>query len=208
MAPLLLCSVLAVAIIVERYFFLKRNTAGHGGDLLDTIKRQLLDNQIEKARQVCRRSESVIGRVLAGGLEKIWEGEVVMEQTMHEAARKELPRMEKHVASLGTIASVSPLLGLLGTVTGMIKVFDVISSKGIGIVQSQAMAGGISEALITTAAGLSVAIPALVAYHYFSHRIDTVTDELDIRISELLSFIRSGGKTDETSGEKTSPRRT
>ncbi len=208
MFPLSLCSVLAVAIIIERYFFLKRNAVSDGEELIKLLKSHLLANQIEKARLVCNRSDSVVSRVLSAGLDKLWDGETVMEQTMVDAARKEIPRMEKHISSLGTIASVSPLLGLLGTVTGMIKVFDVISTKGVGIVQSQALAGGISEALITTATGLSVAIPALVAYHYFSHRINTVTDEIDIRTSDLLSFIRSGGKTDETPGPKTSPRRT
>jgi len=207
MFPLVLCSVLAVAIIVERYFFFKKIARGAGEDLIERVKKSLSSSQLEEAVQLCKAHGRPLGAILAAGLERIMEGETAMSRTMKEITRKEIPLLERHIAALGTIASVSPLLGLLGTVAGMIKVFEVIGVKGVGVAQSQALAVGISEALITTATGLSVAIPALVAYHYFSHRIDVLVDDIEIRMTELLNYVRSGGRNVETPDTEAAKRR-
>ncbi len=188
MVLILLCSIVAVAICIERLYTLnpKRIAPPH---LLATVWKQLKAGEIDGSRLKSLRQSSPLGRILAAGLGNASHGREVMKESIQEAASHVIHDLERYLNTLGTIAAVAPLLGLLGTVVGMIKVFAEIMAQGTG--NASALAGGISEALITTAAGLSVAIPALVMHRYFSGRIDGIVVELEQETIKLVDALHS-----------------
>lgn len=196
MLPIILCSVVAVAIIGERLWSLqrKRITPKH---LVAQIwhlhaKGQLTPDQIESVRK-----SSPLGRILASGLANMKHDREVMKESIEETGRHVVHELERYLNSLGTIAAITPLLGLLGTVIGMIKVFSVITSQGVG--NPAVLAGGISEALITTAAGLSVAIPSLMFYRYFRGQIDGLVVYMEQEAIKLVEVIH--GEREGDAGE-------
>lgn len=198
MLPIILCSVVALAIIGERLWSLqrKRITPKH---LVAQIwhlysKGQLTPEQIEKVRK-----GSPLGRILAAGLANMKHDREVMKESIEETGRHVVHELERYLNTLGTIAAISPLLGLLGTVIGMIKVFSVITSQGVG--NPAVLAGGISEALITTAAGLSVAIPSLMFYRYFRGHIDSLVVFMEEEAIKLVEVIHGERESDETMTE-------
>lgn len=193
MGLILLCSVLVVAICIERLFALNARKIAPP-HLLATVWKQLKAGEMDAARLKTLRQSSPLGRILAAGLANASHGRDVMKESIQEAAGHVVHDLERYLNTLGTIAAVAPLLGLLGTVIGMIKVFAEIMAQGTG--NASALAGGISEALITTAAGLTVAIPALVMHRYFSGRIDGVVVELEQETIKLVDALHS----DEHSG--------
>ena len=184
MWPLMLCSVLAVAITVERLINLRptkvlpTDEVEHLGSLID-------GGLLEQAEDYCNRRPGPLTNIVAAALEARDEPPEGIRQVVVDQGRQEIPRLQKYLGVLGTVASVSPLLGLLGTVLGMINVFRVVSAQGIG--QADSLAGGISEAMITTATGLTIAIPALVAYNAFSDTANGLVLEIE-RLA--LSFIK------------------
>jgi len=186
MLPILLCSVVATAIVIERFWALRRqvvmpdNLVGQIWDL--HRRRQLDDDRIAEIRD-----GSALGRMLAAGLVNRTHSREVMKEAIADTGRQVVAGLERYLNSLGTIASVTPLLGLLGTVLGMIDVFAVIMSAGVG--DAALLAGGISKALLTTAAGLSVAIPALMFHRYFNNRVDKLIiamEEQALRLIEVM----------------------
>ena len=182
MIPILLCSVVVLAICIERLYTLnpRKIAPPH---LLATVWQQLKADQLDTAKLRTLKQASPLGRILAAGLSNAYHGREVMKESIQEAASHVVHELERYLNTLGTIAAVTPLLGLLGTVMGMIKVFAEIMAQGTG--NASVLAGGISEALITTAAGLSVAIPALVMHRYFVGRIDGIVVELEHVIRQL-----------------------
>ncbi len=193
MVPILLCSVVVVAICIERLYTLnaKKISPPH---LLATVWQQLKSDQLDTARLKTLKQSSPLGRILAAGLSNAYHGRDVMKESIQEAASHVVHDLEHYLNTLGTIAAVTPLLGLLGTVMGMIKVFAEIMTQGTG--NASVLAGGISEALITTAAGLSVAIPALVMHRYFVGRIDGIVVELEQETIKLVDALHSEDNTD------------
>ena len=181
--PILACSVVAVAIIVERFLSLKRG-AVTPPNLLDQAYRLAgrADLSGEVIFEVQRRSP--LGKILAAGLINRNEPRFVMKDAIEDAGRHVVHDLERYLNTLGTIAAVTPLLGLLGTVFGMIKVFSAITAFGVG--NPTVLAGGIAEALITTAAGLSVGIPTLMFHRYFRGRINDLTMDME---QQALRFI-------------------
>ena len=181
--PILACSVVAVAIIVERFLSLKRS-AVTPPNLLDQAYRLAgrVDLSGEAIFEVQRRSP--LGKILAAGLINRNEPRFVMKDAIEDAGRHVVHDLERYLNTLGTIAAVTPLLGLLGTVFGMIKVFAAITAFGVG--NPTVLAGGIAEALITTAAGLSVGIPTLMFHRYFRGRINDLTMDME---QQALRFI-------------------
>lgn len=169
MLPIILCSIIAAGIIGERLWTLqrKRVTPAH---LLAQVWSWIKNNQLDQEHIRALRLSSPLGQVLAAGLMARDSDRDVMKESIEDTGRHVAHEMERYLNSLGTIAAISPLLGLLGTVVGMIKVFTVITTVGVG--NPGALAGGIAQALITTAAGLSVAIPAVIAYRYLRGRVD------------------------------------
>jgi biopolymer transport protein ExbB len=152
-----------------------------------SIKNEELDSQ--RLRDL--RGSSPLGQILAAGISNAKRGREVMKEAMEESAGQVSHDMERYLTSLGIIASVSPLLGLLGTVVGMINVFTALMLEGAG--NANVLAGGISQALITTAAGLSVAIPALIFHRFFLRRIDELVITMEQEGSKLVEIMQSDG---------------
>jgi len=176
----------ATAIICERLWTLNRRavTPRH---LMEHIRVMLERREIDPAKVQAIRDSSPLGRILAAGLLNSHHGREVMKDAIEESGRHVVHELERYLNSLGTIAAITPLLGLLGTVIGMIKVFAAITAFGVG--DPTVLAGGISEALITTAAGLSIGIPALMFYRYFKGRVYALTVDMEqeaIRLVEVL----------------------
>ena len=190
MVPIILGSILAVAITLERLWTLREQRVVPA-ELADKVwqwveNRALSDKQISALQQ-----HSPLGRVLAAGLSNRHRDRAVMLEAIEDAGRHVVHDLERFLNTLGTIAAISPLLGLLGTVTGMIRTFKAITVAGVG--NPAAMAGGISEALITTAAGLLVAIPALVAYRYLRGRVDARVIQMEKESIKLVQAIDRAG---------------
>ena len=173
MAPILLGSVVAAAIVIERAWTLRRGRVAPG-DLVQRAAARLGEGA---SAQAATDGGSPLARVIAAGVENAGRGREPMKAAMQEAADRANHDLQRYLTTLGIIASVTPLLGLLGTVVGMIEVFSALMLAGTG--NAQALAGGIAEALITTAAGLSVAIPALMFHRYFLRRVDDLALELE-----------------------------
>ena len=194
MVFILLSSVVAAAICIERLYTLnpKKIAPPH---LLASVWKQLKAGEMDANRLRILRQSSPLGRILAAGLGNAYHGRDVMKESIQEAASHVIHELERYLNTLGTIAAVAPLLGLLGTVVGMIKVFAEIMAQGTG--NASALAGGISEALITTAAGLSVAIPALVMHRYLTGRIDGIVIELEQETIKLVDALHSEENMDD-----------
>lgn len=176
MLPILACSVLAMAIIGERLWTLRRKRI-LPDSLVGRAWQLVQERGLEQRHIEALRESSPLGRILAAGAAARGHGREVMAEAIEDAGRHEAHRLERYLNTLGTIAAISPLLGLLGTVVGMIRVFGAISAEGMG--DMPALAGGIAEALITTASGLVVAIPTLMAYRYFRGLVDALVVEME-----------------------------
>ena len=188
MVPILLCSVIAAAICVERFWTLRtaqiapRNLLAQ---VWDWIKNNDMDSR--KLREL--RLGSPLGQILAAGITNHRRGREQMKEAIEEVANHVVHEMERYLNTLGTVAAIAPLLGLLGTVIGMIKVFTSIKLEGTG--NAALLAGGISEALITTAAGLTVAIPSLFFYRFFQRRVDELVISMEQEALKLVEVLNS-----------------
>jgi len=178
MLPIALCSLVFVAIVVERFLAL-RTTRVLPPAFVGEMKRLIAIGSEENLLENCRNYDAPIAKIIEAGLSASDLPGHTIREVVETAGKEQSERLTRYLNVLATIASISPLLGLLGTVTGMIKVFNVISSKGV--TNPSDLAGGISEALLTTAAGLVVAIPTLIAFHYFQKR----SSRLILRMEEL-----------------------
>jgi len=194
MPLIVLCSVLALAISIERWIALNQTRIAPP-HLLASVWKQLKAGELDAQRMKQLRQGSPLGAILAAGLANRRQGREVMKESIQEAASHVVHDLEKYLNTLGTVAAVSPLLGLLGTVVGMIRVFTEITVQGTG--NANALAGGISEALITTATGLAVAIPALVMHRYFTGKIDTIVVGLEQETIKLVDALHSGKQKTE-----------
>ena len=198
MFPLLLCSVLALAIIIERFWTLRVSRLAPKSlvqGLWASIRKKELN-----ARKIKELKEAApLGRVLAAGLINAKHGRDIMKESIQEEASHVVHEMERFLTALGTIAVITPLLGLLGTVIGMIKVFAQLQLEGAG--NAAALAGGISEALITTAAGMTIAIPALIFHRYFLRRVDEIVVDMEQESLRLVEVLH-GDRETQNQGEK------
>lgn len=188
MVLLVLCSIIALAICIERLYILnpKKISPPH---LLATVWKQLKAGEMDAARLKTLKQSSPLGRILAAGLANAYHGREVMKESIEEAAEHVVHELERYLNTLGTIAAIAPLIGLLGTVVGMIRVFAEIMAQGTG--NASVLAGGISQALITTAAGLTIAIPALAMHRYFVGKIDAIVIELEQETIKLVDALHS-----------------
>lgn len=194
MLPIILCSVVAVAIIGERFWVLKQEKVVPN-NLVAQVWELHQKHELNAEHIKLLRSSSPLGRILAAGLVNMQHEREVMKEAIEESGRQVVLELERFLNTLGTIASITPLLGLLGTVIGMIKVFTAITAQGVG--NPTVLAGGISEALITTAAGLSVAIPSLMFYRYFRGRVDMLVirmEEEALKLVEVIHGEREAGE--------------
>ena len=185
--PILLCSVVALAIVIERFSSLRTSTVAPP-ELTERVGKLLKKGSIDSKTISELEEHSPLGRVLAAGLKNPNQHRVVVKEAVEEAGRHVVHDLEKHLQTLGTIAAITPLLGLLGTVIGMIKVFSAITTFGVG--DPQALAEGISEALVTTAAGLSVGIPSLMFHRYFRGRVNELTIDMEQQALRFMKILQ------------------
>ena len=193
MVPILFCSVLALAIILERFWSL-RDSRIAPPEVLNELWRWIKKKELNGKRLKTLQASSPMGRVLASGLLNAKHGREVMKESIEHEASQVVHQLERFLNPLGTVATVTPLLGLLGTVIGMIKVFAEIQLAGVG--NAGNLAGGISEALITTASGLSVAIPALIAHRYFIRRVDALVVNMEQEAIKLVEVVHGDREID------------
>ena len=187
MVVILICSVISLAIIVERCLSLRRNRILKY-DILARIEELLRELKIPEATTLCKRYPSSMTRILLAAILNHDRTRQEIKAILEEAGRHEVPILERYLTILGTIASISVFLGLLGTITGMIKTFNVIAALGYG--HPETLAGGIAEALINTAAGLGVAIPTLVLYNYFTSKVDSLVVEMEKNSARMLNILK------------------
>lgn len=192
MAPIILCGIITLGIILERFWTLQQKRvvpADLTSKVWGWVKKDALDQrQIQTLHQ-----GSPLGQILAAGLINRDRERAVMKESIEDTGRHVVHDLERYLDTLATIAGISPLLGLLGTVSGMIQAFAAITTQGVG--NPAVLAGGIATALITTAAGLTVAIPALIAYRYYRNRVDTLVVEMEkeaIKLVEALHRRQTG----------------
>ena len=197
MVPIILCSILALTIIAERFWALRRQRVvppGIGEQVEDWAARHELDRRhIDQLR-----SGSAMGRVLAAALVNRHRSRDLIKEAVEDTGRHVVYELERFLNTLGTIAGISPLLGLLGTVIGMIKVFSAILAHGVG--DASQLAGGISQALITTAAGLTVAIPSFFFYRYFKGLVLAYVVSMEEQAINLIEAIERGNVAQLRSG--------
>jgi biopolymer transport protein ExbB len=192
--PLLLCSIAAFAIVIEKSIFLRRKKViiPEIVNILDNIKGSA---DIALALSICEKHKGPFANIVRVGLENRHLPKDDIKETLSDQGRQEVRSLERGLIILETVAGIAPLLGLLGTVIGILKVFNVISAMGVG--QATAMAGGISEALITTIVGLSIGIPAVVGYNYFINKADGLILEIEKYSSLLVKKVTSFNAEDK-----------
>ena len=193
MLPIILCSVIALAIIVERLWSLqiRRVLPKH---LVAQVWRWEKIHQLTQEHVKELQASSPLGSILAAGIINRHQHRDVMKESIEDTGRHIVHELERYLNSLGTIAAITPLLGLLGTVIGMIKVFATITTQGVG--DPGALAGGISEALLTTAAGMSVAIPTLMFYRYFRGRVRMLVLKMEQEALIMVEIMHGQRKPD------------
>ena len=182
MIPIVMCSIFSVSVILERLiYFFQLHLGAPSERRFDELRRALERHQWAQAETGCAAWTGPVSRVVRAGLEAREGAPGEIDKAMTDAAHEEMPSVERHLRWLSTLAQVSTLLGLLGTVTGLVRAFQVIQSKSSGgnPVSPGALAGGVWEALITTVAGLSVAIPTILAYNYFAGRVGQVQFQME-----------------------------
>ena len=197
MLPILGCSVISLAIILERFWSLQKKRVAPENLVAKVWK---LDNEkkLDNQAVVDVRDSSPLGRVLAAGLINRFSSREIMRESIEETGRHVAYELQHFLTTLGTIAAISPLLGLLGTVVGMIQVFAVITSVGVG--DPGELANGISKALITTAAGISIAIPSIFFVRYFRRKVEGLVVEMEgeaIKLVEVMQGSRVARKNED-----------
>ena len=187
MWPILLCSIVALTIAIERFLALRRADVDTR-EFMDTMRQVLRQDRIQEALEQCDASSAPVARIIKAGILKHNRPRDDIREAIEDAARFEVPRLERYLSGLATCASVAPMLGLLGTVQGMIKCFAQIQNAR-GQVSPADLAEGIGNALVATAAGLVVAIPALIVYNYFVTRVQGMVTEMEAGSSELMDLL-------------------
>jgi len=199
MAPIIACSIIAFAIIAERLWTLRIRRV-IPSELAAQVWEWAKDKKLDVERMQTLRASSPLGRILAAGLANRNASREVMKEAIEDTGRYVVHELERYINTLGTIAAISPLLGLLGTVIGMIKVFSAITTQGVG--NPAALAGGISVALITTAAGMAVAIPTLMAYRYFRGKIALLVIRMEQQALRMIEVLHGQRPQDGVMGEE------
>ncbi len=182
-------SVVGMAIVIERLLYFRKNR-GDEEAIMRRLEGTLAKGNFDEALAICDTMPSPITNLMKVGIEHRSYSREIIKTAISDAAALEVPRMERYLSALGTIAHVSPLLGLLGTVTGNIRAFGVLGEGGIGGGDPAILARGISEALLTTAAGIIVSIPAIAFYNYLVNRVNHSIIRLENRVNELVLYLK------------------
>ncbi|WP_253448661.1 MotA/TolQ/ExbB proton channel family protein [Pseudomonas nitroreducens] len=193
MLPILLSSVAAMAIVAERLWTLRLSRVAPP-QLLGQVWKQIKDKKMNSQALKDLRASSPLGEILAAGLANSKHGREIMKECIEEAASRVIHELERYLNALGTIAAMAPLLGLLGTVFGMIQIFSAF--MGDGMANAPMLAGGISKALITTASGLVVAIPAVFFHRYLLRRVDELVIAMEQEAIKLVEVVQGDREVD------------
>ncbi|PHS32735.1 MAG: biopolymer transporter ExbB [Methylophaga sp.] len=193
MFPLLISSILAIGIVAERFWSLQSKRIAPP-ELITQIWQWLRFDQVDKQHVLILQNSSPLGQILAAGLISRSSSRDITKENIEDVGRHVTLSLERNLNTLGTIAAIAPLMGLLGTVIGMIKVFAVITTEGVG--NPETLAGGISEALITTATGLLVAIPTLIFYRYFRGKINHLVVDMEEQAMKLIEILHGDREFD------------
>ncbi|MCM8792980.1 MAG: MotA/TolQ/ExbB proton channel family protein [Candidatus Omnitrophica bacterium] len=190
MYPIIFCSILSLAVVIERLYHLHRAKIDTQ-EFMDNIANILRRNRLRDALQKCEETPGPIAHILKAGILKQGRPREEIKEAIEDAALQEIPRLEKNLGILATVAHIAPLLGLLGTVTGMVRAFQVVQEKSASLnpINPGDLAGGIWEALLTTVAGLVVAIPTFVVYNYLVSRVDGFILEMERSATELVNLL-------------------
>lgn len=204
---LLAISIVALAVIIERWWALRKAKINVNEFLAKIRKALIVNKSIRDAIKVCEQYRGPVASIMKAGLLKYGQPKEDIEKTIETAALYEMGRLEKRLVILSSVANVAPLLGFFGTVTGMIKSFDALAS--VGLSDPGAVAAGISEALLTTAGGLAVAIPVQLAYNYFASQINKSVRDIETSTNMLLETFgemqRSGITPDQAGAGAAAP---
>ena len=193
MLPIILSSIAATAIVAERLWTLRKSRVAPP-ELLGQVWKQIKGKQLSAQKLKDLRANSPLGEILAAGLANSKHGREIMKECIEEAASGVIHELERYLNALGTIAAMAPLLGLLGTVFGMIQIFSAF--MGDGMANAPMLAGGISKALITTAAGLIVAIPAVFFHRYLLRRVDELVIAMEQEAIKLVEVTQGDREVD------------
>lgn len=196
-----ICSLLSLAFALERFAYL-RTVKMDVDNFMVRIRKAVEAGRVMEAIAVCEATPNPIANLIKAGLKKHKAERAIIKEAIEDAAGAEIPKLERFLTAMSTIATITPLLGLLGTVIGMIQAFSVIAVQGTG--NPHALAGGISGALMTTALGLVVAIPTIMAYNYFTNKVNNFITGMELRSSEVVDIISGNAGGGETKGGKTS----
>lgn len=197
MYPLILCSIVSIWVFIEKIITLKRRRVIKP-EIVDVIENISNCKDIPLALSICEKNQGVFSNIVKVGLSNIELPHSELKQELENQGRQEIRKLERGMVILETIAAITPILGLLGTVIGMIKVFNVIALEGVG--SASVLSGGISEALITTASGLSIGIPTLVFYNYFTQKAENLILDMEKISNEFLKKLK-GFQNEECSNE-------
>ncbi len=206
MYPLLAASIIALAVAIERFIALRRARINVNEFLAKIRKALLVNRSVREAVKICEQYRGPVASIMKAGLLKYGQPREDLEKTIENAALYEMGRLERGLVVLATVANVAPLLGFLGTVTGMIASFRALAEQGLS--NPAAVADGISEALITTAAGLFIAIPVQLVYNYFTTRINRFVRDIEAATNMLLETfgeMERGGVRVEAAAETPQP---
>ena len=206
MIPIGICSLVAFAVLIERLMSLRRRQV-IPPDFLPGLQ-SVLDNgpdARDAALEYCRNDGSPVATIFAAGIKRLSEPIELLEKHIQEAGQRVVLKLRKFLRLLSVIASIAPLMGLLGTIFGMIKAFQTVAMSGEALGKAELLAKGIYEAMITTAAGLLVAIPALIGYHWISSKIENLVAEMDEMTCDFIEEYAGGEPTPVTSGSRLHP---
>ena len=208
MIPIGICSFIALAVFLERTLSLRRSKV-IPARFLPGLKKILRDKggDREAAVKYCIRNASPVANVFAAGMKKLSAPIEILEKHIQEAGQREVLKLRKYLRALSVIASVTPLMGLLGTIFGMIQAFQTVAASADALGKTEMLASGIYQAMITTAAGLVVAIPVLIMYHWVSSKIDRLVMEIDAMTVEFIEEFAEGGLESIEAGESESEQR-
>jgi len=195
---IIILSIIAFGVVIERIYNFNRARVD-AQKFMDEILKHLKRNKIIEAIEMCNQTPGPIAHIIKAGILKHDRSKAEIKEAIDEAAQLEIPRLEKHLPIIATIAHIAPLLGLLGTVSGMIKAFQIIQLKALTMtpVNPGDLSGGIWEALLATLAGLAVAIPTYVAYNYLVNQVDNLVYEMERSATDLVNLLSSRRDTYE-----------
>ena len=186
MLPLVICSIVGLATIIVKYITLTMASV-KTRRLLEQVNKYMEEKDIQAGVELCEKTEGPVAAILLAGLRKVEEGSVRVLQAIETTGSIELAFLERGLVVLATLSNVAPMFGFLGTVTGMIRAFAAIEK--LGEVSPQAVAGGIKEALITTAAGLAIAIPIQISHNYFVTRVDRLILDMEESSQNIVEVV-------------------